>query len=114
MAENKPEIVKKRRGAKPGHPKFGGRQKGSLNKVTRTVKEALSLIADQGVEAFPLLVARVAETDPRAAAALYLDVMEYVQPKLSRQEQTGADGVPLGLPVINIHPVRAAKRKDDE
>lgn len=60
-------------GRKPGTPKTGGRVKGTPNKITATVKEAVEVAFDKlGGVAW---LVRLGRDDPRAFAALLAKVM---------------------------------------
>lgn len=72
--------------------KTGGREKGTPNKSTLAVREAIAKLADGHAERFIGWIDKVAETDPGRAADLYLKAIEYHIPKLARSELTGANG----------------------
>lgn len=70
-----------------------GRVKGIPNKVTRDVRAALAQFAEGNVEKLQAWLEAVAKKDPGKAAELYLRVLEYHIPKLSRTEVSGEIGV---------------------
>ena len=64
------------------------------------VKEAITLFVEDHVGKLPDLLAKIEiENGPRAAFECITDLMEYVLPKLARQEHTDGDGKPLTLTV---------------
>lgn len=96
--------------APKGHPRYGGRKKGSPNKITREKRELLAALLDKRV---PDLDAMIEDTwrgieiekqmpsgetvvgrfnaSPADAAKLVLAAAEYAIPKLARMEKTIAD-----------------------
>lgn len=70
-----------------------GRQKGSPNKVTRDVRQALAQFAEGNVERLQTWLDGIARKDPAKAAEVYLRVLEYHIPKLQRTEVSGEIGV---------------------
>lgn len=72
----------------PGDPR-AGRPKGSENKATKLVREAIAKFANDNAEQFGEWVKAVAEKDPAKAADLYLRAIEYHIPKLARTEVSG-------------------------
>lgn len=79
--------------AKIGQGKPGpGRPKGSPNRATKDVREAISKLAEGNVERCQEWLDRIAVEDPEKALRLFLDLIEYHIPKLARQEHTGRDG----------------------
>ena len=69
---------------KPGHTT--GRPKGTPNKATSAVREAIALFAEQNVGKLQGWLERVAQRDPAKAAELFTRVLEYHVPKLARTE----------------------------
>ena len=90
--------------------KTGGRQKGTPNKSTTEVREAIAVFAKGNINRFQGWLDNVADDDPGKAADLFLKVLEYHIPKLARSEHTGADGDALFPTDINVHVV--APKKD--
>lgn len=72
--------------------KTGGRQRGTPNRVTREVREAVQAALDAQCDKLGGWFDSVAKEDPGRALALYGQLAEYVAPKLSRKELTGEDG----------------------
>jgi len=81
-----------------GNP--AGKPKGTLNKATRDVREAIARFAEGNAEQFAEWIVKVAETDPAKAADLYLKAIEYHIPKLARSEVTGPGGGPVEGKVV--------------
>jgi hypothetical protein len=76
--------------------KTGGRQKGTPNKSTQEVRDAISLLAQRKAPMLEEWLDRVAENDPAKAADLFLRAIEYHIPKLGRTEVVGdEDGGPV-------------------
>ena len=73
------------RGTKP--PAAGlGRPKGSVNKATKNVREVIARVAEQNAPKINAWLSRVGKRNPAKAMDLYLRMIEYHIPKLSRQE----------------------------
>jgi hypothetical protein len=66
-----------------------GRPKGSPNKATAAVREAIAQFAEQNVGKLQEWLDQVAEKDPAKAADLFVRVLEYHVPKLARTEVSG-------------------------
>ena len=89
--------------APKGHPKWGGKAKGTPNKATADVRATVAAFAENNAAKFELWVQATADgdpannvkPDPAKAAALYLTAIEYHIPKLARTEVTGKDGDPI-------------------
>jgi len=73
----------------PGNTLGKGRPKGAINKTTSETKEFLARISNK-------LGKRVEEDldlmDPKDRVKIWLELQEYLIPKLSRTELTGEDG----------------------
>jgi hypothetical protein len=80
---------------KTNNPK--GRPKGVPNKVTTEIRSALKDLADNNLEKVQGWLDSIAEEDPKGALGMYLQLLEYVQPKLSRTELAGDKENPLGI-----------------
>jgi len=83
---------------KKGHtnnPK--GRPKGVPNKVTTEIRTALKDLADNNLDKVQTWLDRIAEDDPKGAMGMYLTLLEYVQPKLSRTELAGDKDNPVSV-----------------
>lgn len=79
-----------------------GRKKGQINKATADVRKTIALIAERKVLEVEKWLNRVGRKSPDKALELYLKMIEYHIPKLTRSEHTGADGAPLAPPVFNF------------
>jgi len=106
--------------APKGHPRWGGRKKGTPNRVTRELREILRAVADKKA---PELEAMIDETrygieiektlpdgrvvtgrlnaDPGKAAELLLKLFEFGTPKLARSEVVGDGGGPVVVEIVN-------------
>ena len=82
---------------KKGHPGGPGRPKGSLDKVTKEIKEAFALVLGNKLPEFESWLERVAEDDPAKALDLAIRLSERFVPALARQEITGAEGKDLNM-----------------
>lgn len=75
------------RAARKKPPSAGrGRKKGEVNKVTRDVRVAIAMIAEKNAHKLDAWLTRVGKKNPAHAIDLYLKMIEYHIPKLSRQE----------------------------
>ena len=89
-----------------------GRPKGSPNKSTAAVREAMAVFAEGNVHKLQEWLDDVAKggegrtPDPAKAADLFLKAIEYHIPKLARTEVTGQDGGPVEISDINIRLIR--------
>ena len=78
-----------------------GRTAGTPNKVTRDVREAIAVFAQDNVEQMSEWLNAI--EDPAKRLELYLRALEYHVPKLARTEVTGNDGGPVDVNhAINI------------
>jgi len=73
-----------------GKRKGAGRPKGSPNKATKDVREAITLLAENNVHKLEEWIAQVAQKDPAKAADIFLRTIEYHIPKLARTEISGS------------------------
>lgn len=73
-------------GRKPGTPKTGGRQKGALNKTTRTIKEAIEA-AFQGVGGAEYLMQQ-AQQNPQS----FMTLLGKIIPAQVQADLTNSDG----------------------
>ena len=86
-------------GSRPGERR-GGRQKGTPNKATLTAREAISRFVDGNAHKLQEWLDQIAASDgPKAAAGLYIDMVEFAVPKLARTELTGKDGGAIQMSV---------------
>lgn len=84
---------------KKGQPKIGGRKKGSVNLVTRTVKEAIQYALDENSENLVKWLESAGKKSGGQGIFAYTALAEFVQPKLSRSEVTGPEGKDLAITV---------------
>jgi hypothetical protein len=77
-----------------------GRTAGTPNKVTRDVREAIAVFAQDNVENMTTWLNQI--EDPAKRLDLYLRALEYHVPKLARTELTGANGGPMNF--LNVTP----------
>ena len=88
----KPRASNPNRGAKPGERR-GGRQKGTVNKVTKDIREAIRELLETCAPKMGEWLEQVATNDPAKAIDLALKAAEFAIPKLSRaQVDVQADG----------------------
>ena len=80
--------------------KTGGRQKGTPNKTTNDVRKAIALFAENNVHKLEEWLDDVSRDNPAKAAEIYLRVLEYHIPKLSRAELSGNNGEALKIEVV--------------
>jgi hypothetical protein len=83
----------------------GGRPKGSPNKATAAVREAIAVFAEGNAHKLQEWLDSVANgvggnrPDPAKAADLYLRAIEYHIPKLARTEHVGDNDGPIEMKV---------------
>lgn len=77
--------------------KSGGRKKGTPNKDTEVIREAISDLVAGNIEKVQEWLDRVAEEDPKGAITLLTQLMEYKIPKLSRTELAGDKDNPVSV-----------------
>jgi hypothetical protein len=95
MAEKKSAPISKRGGARPnsgGRRPGAGRPKGSKNKLTKTVRDAIIAAFDE--VGGPRYLAQQAKTNPTAFMALLAKVLP--------TQLTGADDEPLLPPTVTF------------
>lgn len=94
--------------APKGHPRYGGRKKGSANKSSLAVREKAELL---GIDPTTVLLffaggrwkelgydENVITTDHRLKASA--ELMKYIAPTLKSIEHSGVDGVPIETEVV--------------
>jgi hypothetical protein len=97
MEDSKVEEITERRLP----PNAGmGRPKGSPNKSTAAVREAIARMAEDNAPKFAEWLEMVAASNPEKACDIYLKAIEYHIPKLARTEVTGAENGPLTIKVV--------------
>ena len=74
------------KGKKKGSPKTGGRLKGSLNTLTRPLKE---LISSYSQDKFSRFIIEMNRLEGSEYVKAYLSLLEYSLPKLQRSEIMG-------------------------
>jgi hypothetical protein len=77
----------------PTGAKYGGRVKGTPNKLTTDVRAAIAQFAQANVGKMEAWLLEI--EDPAKRLDLYLRAIEYHLPKLGRMEVTGANGGPV-------------------
>lgn len=65
-----------------GHKKVGGKQIGTVNKVTKDQRERAALIIDNNIEKMQGWINQVAAENPERAYKMVLDMFEFSLPKL--------------------------------
>ena len=72
-----------------------GRKKGSANKYTKQVKEAMGMLLEGNLDNLSIWLAQIAADDPAKAMDIVIRLSERFVPKLSQQQITGGDGEDL-------------------
>lgn len=88
-----------------GKPKVegSGRKPGTPNKLDKTAKEiAKAFVEKQSLARIQRIFTDAAKKDPAAALRGYFAAMEFVTPKLARQETTGPDGGPQAIEIRHV------------
>jgi hypothetical protein len=86
-----------------------GRKKGEPNKITRDVREMIALVAEKNAAKLDGWLARIGRKNPAQAMELYLRMIEYHIPKLSRQEIVKPDSGPPRI--LNSSQLTAEQRE---
>lgn len=73
-------------GFEKGKPKTGGKTKGTPNKKTLILETFCEDIIEGGIERFNNAMNVLAEKNPPKYIDAYLALLEYVKPKLARQD----------------------------
>lgn len=81
---NAPQSPPKRKWIPPAAGR--GRKKGELNKTTRDVREMVAVVAQKNAAKIDGWLSRIARKNPERALDLYLRMLEYHIPKLTRTE----------------------------
>ncbi len=88
----------------PDHPNLQrggpGRRKGLPNKATAAGREAIALFVDGNADRLSGWLDQIAETDPAAAFAAFMSVVEYHIPKLARVENKHEGDIGLTINII--------------
>ena len=66
--------------------KYGGRKKGTPNKVTKDIKNAFRQLIESNIDNLSEWLNNIAKENPEKAFDLILKLSEYVTPKLNRTE----------------------------
>ncbi len=66
--------------------KFGGREKGTLNKHTKEIRTAYKLLIENNLDNMTNWINSIAENNPEKALDIIIKLSEYVVPKLNRTE----------------------------
>ena len=69
-----------------GHPKKGGKTKGTQNKVNKETREAYKQLVENNLDKMDGWLSRVAARDPEKAFDILIKLSEYFIPKLNRTE----------------------------
>ena len=89
-----------------GNP--NGRPKGSMNDVSKRVKETFAALLEGRAEELAEALERIRDKDPKSYLEIYIKLSERFVPAMSRTEVTGLDGEAL-QPIQIILP-----KKDDQ
>lgn len=92
-------------------PANAGRKKGSKNKRTKLLSEAITLALNDHSESLSNWIRRTAVRSPFKAIQAFVDLAEFVQPKLQRTTIAGDADQPLSLNVISPDSVTAEELK---
>ena len=83
-----------------GKPKTGGSKKGVQNKVTRTIKEAIAHALGMTQDNLPGWLIKAGSRSGTSGVFAFTALAEFVLPKMSRTEHTGADGQAMQMVVV--------------
>ncbi len=84
--------------APKGHKKYGGRQKGTPNKLTMGLLEKCHA---RGIDLFDALLDIIQETeDPLLKFNAIKEACQYVYPKRKAIEHSGANGEDVGIKIV--------------
>lgn len=87
--------------------KFGGRKKGTPNKVSKDIRNAFKLLIENNLENLSIWLKWIARENPEKAFDIIIKLSEYVTPKLNRteyKEQTSIEDL------IKLSPEERKKR----
>jgi len=88
-----------------GNP--NGRPKGSMNDVSKRVKETFAALLEGRAEELAEALERIRDKDPKSYLEIYIKLSERFVPAMSRTEVTGLDGEAL-------QPIQIILPKKDE
>lgn len=86
-----------------GHTKKGGRAKGTLNKATVKLTDAITDLVEGNIDKVSDWIEEVAKTDPHKACMIVINLLEYKAPKLARTELVGNDKKPLSIEITKTY-----------
>ena len=89
----------------------GGSRKGKPNKATADVRAAIVVLAQGNIGKFQGWLDRTARKQPAKAAELFLRVLEYHIPKVSKLELSGPGGMPMAAMKIDTKDPAEAMRQ---
>jgi len=95
------QCPNKPRQAPSGRNPRAGRPRGTPNKATTAVREAIALFAEQNVGKLQIWLDATARRNPEKAAEMFLRALEYYIPKLGRLEHAGEDGRELRIVLVD-------------
>lgn len=78
----------------PGHPKHGGKKKGTLNRITRDIIEKLDELGCDPIEGLAL-IALDSRNPVKLRAKCFSDIAQYVYPRRVAQTIGNPDGSPV-------------------
>lgn len=68
--------------APKGHERYGGKTKGTPNKVTKDQRELITAIIEKNTDKIQGWIEKVEQTDPKRAFDMVIGLMEFSLPKL--------------------------------
>ena len=83
--------------------KLGGRKEGAINKVNKDTKEAIKMLIEKNLDNLSIWLNKIATKNPEKAMYIIINLLEYIIPKLSRQDNISSDG--SMTPKISIRPI---------
>lgn len=84
-----------------------GRPKGSPNKTTQIVRDAIALLAEQNVPKMQTWLDDIAKDNPLKAYELTLALLEYNIPKLARTESSVEHSGELAIKKVEIELIKS-------
>jgi hypothetical protein len=121
MADNEPIIpevlppLKKKTGFQPGHPRYGGRKKGTPNKRTLLARDIAEKLKFDPIEvAVQVVVHGLMPTTQKDGSVVLVpvgvderlkmlrDLTQYIQPKLTSVQVTGKDDGPVQVASLDV------------
>jgi hypothetical protein len=97
----------------PNRPKTGGRQRGTPNRATADVRQAIAVFAEANVHRLQEWLDRIADEDPAKAADIFVRLLEYHVPKLARSEIEVRPRVHRPLAELSIQELQALIAEED-